>query len=80
MLALEFHCRIVGQVIRLALVQGKTGHLKNLPRVQAHVKRGLDYPVMAPLKNFMEDHAVTFDARLNINPDTLKIFIRSDAF
>jgi aminoglycoside/choline kinase family phosphotransferase len=79
-LALQFHCRIIGQVIRLALVQGKTAHLKNMPRIQAHVKRGLVLPAMAPLNTFLKDQGVTFDAPFEFDADKIRSLIRPDAF
>jgi hypothetical protein len=79
-LALQFHCRVIGQIIRLALVQGKPKHLQNMPRLQGYMKRELDYPAMAPLKAFFTQQGVTFDAPPVIDPIGLKKLIRSDAF
>lgn len=79
-LAAQFHCRIIGQVIRLALVQGKTSHLNNLARVQAHLSRELSMPLLAPVKQCLDSYGLRFDQKLEIDVEKWRGLIRLDAF
>ncbi|MFA5592438.1 MAG: phosphotransferase [Micavibrio sp.] len=79
-MATQFHCRILGQILRLAVAGGRTDMLGFIPRVQAYLKRGLSDPALAPLARWMEAEKVDLDAAGCFAPEEMKYFIRGDAF
>ena len=79
-MATQFHCRIIGQVLRLAIVSGKDELLAYMPRIQNYLVRGLADPVLAPLARWMRDQKVDFAAADCFDPVKVRKFIRSDAF
>lgn len=79
-LATQFHCRVAGQFIRLAVRDGKTRYLSYLPRVCAYIRKGLDDPVLKPLAQWFAGQGVDFQAPDIDDPAVLSSFIRDDAF
>jgi len=75
-LATQFHCRVAGQFIRLALRDGKDRYLVHLPRVQNYIAAALEQPVLAPLQRWCAARRLSFDGTPEINP----AYIGSDAF
>ncbi len=78
-LATQFHCRVAGQFIRLAVHDGKDRYLQHLPRVLQYLKQGMEHPVLAPLKDWCAEQEILFDQLPQINTNT-KTFIGDDAF
>lgn len=79
-LATQFHCRIAGQFIKLAINDNKTNYLQYLPRVISYLKEGLKHPVLEPLQEWFLTQNINFDEAPFIEPDKLKPLIRDDAF
>lgn len=79
-LATQFHCRVAGQFIRLAVKDGKTRYLAHLPRVAAYLRDGLEHPLLKPLKLWFSKHKIDFEAIPSIDPLLLAPHIRDDAF
>lgn len=79
-MATQFHCRILGQVLRLAIAGGRPGFLKFIPRVQNYIVRGLQDPALAPLAKWMRDEKIDLAAERCFDPEYVRIFIRPDAF
>lgn len=79
-MATQFHCRIIGQVIRLAVLSDRTELLGYIPRVQNYLIEGLKDPVMAPLAAWMKREKVDLAANDVFAPEKTKQFIRADAF
>lgn len=77
-LALQFHLRVIGQVIRLALKTEKTQHLKNIPRLQAYIRQEIKNPAFTPLYRWFTGQGIGFDEIVHL-PGT-ESFIRPDAF
>lgn len=75
----QFHCRIIGQVLRLAIVSGKTELLQYMPRIQKYIREGLQNPVLKPLADWMKAEKVDLTAT-DFNPEAIRPFIRDDAF
>ena len=77
-LATQFHCRVIGQFIKMAIADGKVQYLAHIPRLARYIEDALESPVLAPLKQWFAANEVTFT---NI-PDIGKVkgLIRSDAF
>ncbi len=78
-MATQFHCRIIGQVIRLAVVSGKNELLQYMPRIQNYIREGLKNPVLKPLADWMNAEKVDLQA-MSFDPEKIRPYIRSDAF
>lgn len=78
-LATQFHCRVTGQFIKLALV-GKPRYLAHLPRLLGYLRDGLREPVLSPLKSWFDRQEIDFQTVPVIEPDVLRPLIRDDAF
>ena len=59
-LACQFHSRVIGQAIRLAIRDNKTRLLALMPTLREHMLRDLSHPVLAPLKDWFAAHKVDF--------------------
>ena len=79
-LATQFHCRVAGQFIRLAVRDGKGRYLQYLPRVANYLRAGLEHPVLRPLKSWFLKQKTDFSAVPDINPQEAAGHIRGDAF
>ncbi len=58
-LGTQFHCRVIGQFIKLA-GEGKTQYLAHIPRLENYIKTALHDPLLSPLKIFFDDIGVDF--------------------
>ncbi len=79
-MATQFHCRILGQTLRLAIAGGRPDFLKFIPRVQNYIRDALEDPVLKPLAQWMREEKVDLAAEGCFEPEKVKAFIRSDAF
>lgn len=79
-LAAQFHCRIIGQVYKLALTTGKTRLLQYMPIVTRHLARGLEKPVLKPLKLWLQGQGVGMLEIPDFDADSAKSFILPDAY
>lgn len=79
-LAAQFHCRVIGQALRLAIVLGKTHLLSLIPVLQQQILRDLELPELAPLAAFFQRNGIGFGQEIQIDLDALRPLIRSDAF
>jgi len=79
-LATQFHCRVIGQFVRLAVRDGKTRYLQHLPRLADYIRRGLEDPLLAPLAQWFGEQNMSFEKSPAIDPAALRRLIRSDAF
>lgn len=59
-LATQFHCRVIGQFIKMAVMDGNERYLKHVPRLEAYLREGLNDPILAPLKEFFDSRDVNF--------------------
>lgn len=75
-LGTQFHCRVIGQVLKLALRSGKPEHLKNMERIQKHLREGLEHPLLKPLQDWFGAQGVDFNEVVELSDE----FIGSDAF
>lgn len=78
-MATQFHCSIIGQVLRLAIVGGKPHMLKFIPRMQNYIREGLKDPVLKPLADWFDAERLDLTAT-RFDPDSIRPFIREDAF
>lgn len=79
-LGTQFHCRIAGQFIKMALVQEKKAYLAHLPRVLRLLRSGLEAPVLAPLRQWFAENGVDLTHVPDIDPEGMRRYIRDDAF
>ncbi len=77
--ATQFHCRIIGQVLRLAIVGRRDRMMVFMPRVQDYIREALKDPVLAPLASWMAAEKVDL-AATDFNLEETASFIRDDAF
>ncbi len=59
-LAVQFHCRVIGLFIKLSAEQNRDSYLIHIPRLQSYIQKSLDEPVLAPLKLWFEQQGVDF--------------------
>lgn len=77
----QFHCRLLGQILLWPIRQNKPQYLQFLPRIESYVKRALtNDPLLLPLKQFFDELGVDFNVSKDLNVETIKCFIRDDAF
>lgn len=79
-LSAQFHARMVGQVIRLALVSGKPQYMDYLPRLLVALQEDLKHPFLIPMERWMRENGVDLNPSDDINAESLGPFIRPDAF
>ncbi len=78
-LATQFHCRVIGQFIKQAAVDGNPSYLKHIPRLQDYLANGLKDPVLEPLKQFFDDLNVDFSSAWDLNAAEAELYVRDDA-
>ncbi len=60
-LSAQRHARVAGVFVRLYKRDGKGHYLQHLPRVTRLLRKHLDHPVLAPLKNWFRRYLPGFD-------------------
>lgn len=86
-LAAQFHFRVIGQAIRLAIRDKKTRLLSIIPVLRRHIIRDLSNPTLKPLRDwfllqgvdFSDTAPVGFSVPVPIDIEKTTPFIRSDA-
>lgn len=79
-LGLQFHLRVLGQFIKLAL-QGKPQYLQFISRLEAYIQQNLHaQPGFKPLAAFFASIGLRFDTNGNIELENAARLIRADAF
>lgn len=83
-LATQFHCRLMGQFIRLAVPldagKPKPRYLQMIPRVAGYIREGLKDPVLHPLADWFKTQGIDFAKVDQFNPDDIRPNIRPEAF
>jgi aminoglycoside/choline kinase family phosphotransferase len=79
-LATQFHCRVIGQFIRLAIRDGKPRYMTMIPRLAGYIRDGLKDPVLAPLAAWFTAQGIDFTAVDGFDLDKAAKLIREDAF
>jgi aminoglycoside/choline kinase family phosphotransferase len=78
-LSAQFHCRVIGQAIRLAIRDQKTRLLSIIPILRRHMIRDLANPQLKPLKDWFLAQGIDFSDTQVIDIEKAAPFIRSDA-
>ncbi len=74
-LAAQFHGRVLGLFIKLAVEQNRDSYLIHIPRLQKYMTKSLEYPVLEPLKNWFIKEGLDFKSFKDLDGDNLrKIF------
>jgi len=60
-LATQFHCRLMGQVIWWEKEQGKPQYLQYLPRLQNYIREALKDPLLKPLAKYFSTIGLDFN-------------------
>lgn len=79
-LATQFHCRVIGQFIRMAVRDNKMRYLPMIPRVAGYIREGLKDPVLAPLAQWFLAENIDFSKISAFELDNIRPLIRPDAF
>lgn len=79
-LTTQFHCRLLGQCIRWAIVANKPQYLRFLPRLENYVLEALKDPILKPLKQYFSEIGLDFTVSKDLNIDAVKPLIRPNAF
>lgn len=80
-LATQFHCRVAGQFIKLALRHDKPDYLRHMPRLESYLREGLEHPVLKPLKEWCAAQQLYFEAAFSVEKmRENEKFIAPDAF
>ncbi len=79
-LAAQFHFRVIGQAIKLAMKSNITRLMDLLPVLAVHIQKDLQNPALAPMKDWFDRQGVDFSEDHKIDLVKLAPFIRPDAF
>ena len=63
----------------MAVLNNKTRLMDLIPILRHHLRRDLEHPVLAPLKDWFRDVGVDFSVKTPINLEKAAHFIRPDA-
>jgi len=79
-LSAQFHFRVIGQAIKLAIRDQKTRLAALIPVLQQHITKDLENPLLKPMKDWFEEVGVDFSAQERIDISRVAPLIRDDAF
>jgi aminoglycoside/choline kinase family phosphotransferase len=79
-LACQFHCRVIGQAVKIAVHSGKTRLLDLVPILSHHLQHDLKHPLLAPLAQWFAEQKIDFRETATIDLSGLAPLIREDAF
>lgn len=66
-LAAQFHARVIGQAVRLAVKENKTRLLDYVPNLKKYLAKEINAPVLVPLKKFCEAVGLDFASSTALN-------------
>jgi len=78
-LGTQFHCRLLGQIIRWAIVEDKQQYMQYYARLIPYVERALEDPVLAPFKAWLERENIILQDASTLDWDAARHFIGKDA-
>jgi aminoglycoside/choline kinase family phosphotransferase len=79
-LAAQYHARVIGQALRLAIKLDKTHLLGIIPILQKQIETDLRDPLLAPLASFFKENGIDFSGVLDTDLARIIPLIRDDAF
>ena len=79
-LATQFHCRVIGQFIKQAVMDDNPAYLKHIPRLENYLREGLEHPVLTPLRLWFKGQGIDFTEVADLQQlSTLQPLIHPDA-
>ena len=78
-LTTQFHCRLIGQIIRWAVKENKPEYQQYLPRIATYIENALHDPLLLPIKQFFDEEKIDFFGVKDLNVQLIAKNIRSDA-
>lgn len=70
LMSCHFHFRVIGLFVKFARENGRENDgmefLTHIPRLQGYIKNNLQNPILAPLKEFVERHKISFDITVKL--------------
>ena len=78
-LGTQFHCRLLGQIIRWAMVEDKRQYMQFYTRLIPYVERALADPVLAPFKAWLEREEIVLQDASQLDWEAAREFIAEDA-
>ncbi len=80
-LAMQFHCRIAGQLVKLYQAKGRAEYLDDyLPRTLKYIETALSDEIFAPLAALFKDMGLGLQKPDDITPDSIKALVAPDAY
>lgn len=79
-LAAQFHFRVIGQAIKLAVRDKKTRLMALVPVLQQHIRRDFQHPVLLPMREWFDAQGIDFATPFSADPERISPLIRDDAF
>ncbi|MDP7141698.1 MAG: phosphotransferase [Alphaproteobacteria bacterium] len=79
-LGTQFHCRVLGQFIRIAVMTGRRDYLRHLPVLQRYMDEALEDPLLAPLRAWFTDQHIDFKSGADVDPEDVRNYIGAQAF
>lgn len=62
-LALQFHCRVIGLFMGFYVHDGRDAYMQHIPRLAQYIETSLQEDLFKPLKEFFDDIALSFRQR-----------------
>lgn len=78
-LGTQFHCRLLGQIIRWAMVDNKRQYMQFYTRLIPYVERALQDPVLAPFKQWLDREGIVLQDASKLDWEGARQFIAPDA-
>lgn len=76
----QFHCRVIGQFIKIGIVLDKPRYMAFLPNIMHYLNEALADPLLAPVQKWFKENQVTFDPATSFDLEAIRNHIRADAF
>lgn len=76
-LGTQFHCRVIGLFIKLAVEQGRDAYLIHINRLQNYIGEGLKDPLLTPLKLWFEKEGVDFLPINDLHGDKIRTHFKT---
>lgn len=78
-LGTQFHCRWIGQLLKIAMRQNNPQYIGQIPRLSAYINAALEAEILKPLKDFFMRNRIAFGEIPDLDPKRAEGLIRPDA-
>lgn len=66
-LGTQFHCRVIGQFLKIAIELGRDDYLVHVERLRQYINSALRVPVLEPLREWFKKNGVSFEEPFILN-------------